>query len=212
MKEESRGSSGSAGRRRLRDSLIVVEIALAFVLLVGSGLMMRSFFRLMTVDTGFDATNILTMRLPTTIEQFPDPEQVESDICSEIRTAVAAVPGVRETAYSCAPPMQGTLLRDADAAGQQADGGSREPVRRLLQGGQPVLFLHARHQDDQRASAVRHATRGMRRARWCMNERLAKRYFDKEDPIGQRLLIQEIMPGKTELGADIVVGSRGRHR
>ena len=46
MKEEGRGSSGSASRRRLRDTLIVVEVALAFVLLVGSGLMMRSFFRL----------------------------------------------------------------------------------------------------------------------------------------------------------------------
>src|SRR4029453_6834788 len=76
MKEEGRGSSGGVGRRRLRDSLIVVEIALAFVLLVVSGLIMRSFFGLMNVDTGFESTNLLTMGLPQTTERFPDPEQL----------------------------------------------------------------------------------------------------------------------------------------
>ena len=54
-------------------SLIVAEVALAFVLLVASGLMMRSFFRLMNVDTGFDSTNVLTLRLPIATQQFPDP-------------------------------------------------------------------------------------------------------------------------------------------
>ena len=73
MKDDNRSSSGSRARRRLRDTLIVAEVALAFVLLVGSGLMMRSFFRLMNVDAGFDSTNLLTMRLPMTTERFPDP-------------------------------------------------------------------------------------------------------------------------------------------
>ncbi len=57
MKEEGRGSSGGVGRRRLRDSLIVAEIALAFMLLVVSGLMMRSFVGLLNIDAGFDSTN-----------------------------------------------------------------------------------------------------------------------------------------------------------
>src|SRR5204863_331285 len=52
MKEGGRGSVGSAAWKRIRDVLIVVEVALAFVLLVGAGLMMRSFFALMTVDPG----------------------------------------------------------------------------------------------------------------------------------------------------------------
>src|SRR6185295_10920841 len=107
MKEEGRGSSGGVGRRRLRDSLIVAEIALAFMLLVVSGLMMRSFVGLLNIDAGFDSTNLLTMRLPITVEQFPDPEQLNRYL-REVRTAVEAVPGVRETALSCAAPMQGT--------------------------------------------------------------------------------------------------------
>ena len=71
MKDGGRGSSGSASRKRLRDTLIVVEVALAFVLLVGSGLMMRSFFRLMNVDTGFDSTNVLTIGCRSPPNGFP---------------------------------------------------------------------------------------------------------------------------------------------
>ena len=108
MKEEGRGSSGSAGSRRVRDGLIVAEVALAFVLLVMSGLVMRSFLGLVNVDAGFDSTNLLTLRLPIATERFPDPDQLNRYL-REVRTAVETVPGVRETAYSCAPPMQGSL-------------------------------------------------------------------------------------------------------
>src|SRR5204863_10120384 len=101
-----RGSVGSAAWKRIRDVLIVVEVALAFVLLVGSGLMMRSFFALMTVDPGLDATNILTMGLPIDATRFPDPTALHFYL-RELRTAVEAVPGVRETAISCVPPLQG---------------------------------------------------------------------------------------------------------
>ncbi len=171
MKEEGRGSSGGVGRRRLRDSLIVAEIALAFMLLVVSGLMMRSFVGLLNIDAGFDSTNVLTMRLPVTIEQFPDPEQMNRYL-REVRTAVEAVPGVRETAYSCARTDAGHVLRHADAGGKQATRRSREAGRWLLQGRQPVLLLHARHQADQRAAARRYgheqfaACAGAERAHW----------------------------------------------
>jgi hypothetical protein len=107
MKDGGRGSSGGASHKRLRDMFIVVEVALAFVLLVGSGLMMRSFFRLLNVDPGLDSTNVLTIGMPIATERFPDPARLNQYL-REVRTAVEAVPGVRETALSCAPPMQGT--------------------------------------------------------------------------------------------------------
>ena len=210
MKEEGRGSSGSASRKRLRDTLIVIEVALAFVLLVASGLMMRSFFRLMTVDTGFDATNILTLRLPTTIETFPDPTRLNQYL-RDIRTAVETVPGVRETAYSCAPPLQGSCY-----------GMPMQPANRPM-----VDFANRSGGFFKVVSPSYFSTLGIKmlkgralsdRDTWnspralIMNERLAKRYFEKEDPIGQRMLIQEIIPGKTELGPDVsweVVGVIG---
>jgi putative ABC transport system permease protein len=210
MKEENRGSSGSAGRRRLRDSLIVAEVALAFVLLVGSGLMMRSFFRLMTVDTGFDAANLLTLRLPTTTEQYPDPTRLNQYL-SDIRTAVDAVPGVRETAYSCAPPLQGTCygmpMQPAnkpmvDVANRS--GGFFKVVSPSYFSTLGIKMVKGRALSDR---DTWNSPRAL-----VMNERLAKRYFEKEDPIGQRILIQEIIPGKTELGPDVsweVVGVMG---
>jgi hypothetical protein len=69
--------------------------------------MMRSFFRLLNVDTGLESTNVLTIGMPIATTRFPDPARLNLYL-REIRTAVEAVPGVRETALSCAPPMQGT--------------------------------------------------------------------------------------------------------
>ena len=210
MKEEGRGSSGGAGRRRLRDSLIVAEIALAFMLLVVSGLMMRSFLGLLNIDAGFDSTNLLTMRLPVTIEQYPEPEQMNRYL-REVRTAVEAVPGVRETAYSCAAPMQGTCYGmpmqvankpRVDVANR--DGGFYKvvsPSYFSALGIKPIKGRLLADTDTSNSPPV-----------LVMNERLANRYFPKEDPIGQRILIQKIVPGRTELGDDIaweVVGVIG---
>ncbi|MET0164984.1 MAG: ABC transporter permease, partial [Vicinamibacterales bacterium] len=210
MKEEGRGSSGGVGRRRLRDSLIVVEIALAFMLLVVSGLMMRSFVGLLNIDAGFDSTNVLTMRMPATIEQFPDPEQLNRYL-REVRTAVEAVPGVRETAYSCAPPMQGTCYgMPMQAANKplvelaRRDGGFYKvvsPSYFSTLGIKPIKGRLLADTDISNSPPV-----------LVLNERMVKRFFPNEDPVGQRLLIQKIVPGKTELGSDIaweVVGVIG---
>ena len=210
MKEEGRGSSGGIGRRRLRDSLIVVEIALAFMLLVVSGLMMRSFVGLLNIDAGFDSTNVLTMRMPATIEQFPDPDQLNRYL-REVRTAVEAVPGVRETAYSCAPPMQGTCYgMPMQAANKplvelaRREGGFYKvvsPSYFSTLGIKPINGRLLADTDTSNSPPV-----------LVLNERMVKRFFPNEDPVGQRLLIQKIVPGKTELGSDIaweVVGVIG---
>ena len=61
MKDGGRGSTDRMGRKRLREALIVAEVALAFILLAGSGLMLQSFYRLLNVETGIDSSNVLTM-------------------------------------------------------------------------------------------------------------------------------------------------------
>jgi putative ABC transport system permease protein len=183
---------------------------LAFVLLVGSGLMMRSFFRLMNVDAGFDSTNLLTMRLPTTTDQFPDADQLNRYL-SEVRAAVEAVPGVRETAYSCAPPMQGTCYGmpmqianrpTVDLANRR--GGFYKVVSPSYFSTLGIRVIKGRALSDR---DTRNSPPVL-----MINERFARRYFPDEDPIGQHILIQEIVPGKTELGPDIsweVVGMIG---
>jgi putative ABC transport system permease protein len=200
MKEGGRGSSGGS-RKILREALIVSEVALAFVLLVGSGLMMRSFFTLMNAEMGFDGTNVLTMTLPIATERFPDPERLNLYL-REIRTAVEAVPGVKETAYSCAPPMRGTCY---GMPWQVADRPLENKANR--QGGF-FKIVSASYFSTLRLQLVKGRALSDRDAKGSprvlvINERLARRDFKDADPIGRRLLIEEIIPGKTELGPDI---------
>ena len=201
MKDGGRGSTGSAARKRLRDVLIVMEVALAFVLLVGSGLMMRSFFRLLNVETGFDSTNVLTMVLPNSPQRFPDPAALNLYL-REIRAAVEAVPGVRETAYSCVPPMQGSCY------GMPMQVANRPIVDRANRQGGFYKVVSPSYFTALGLKVIRGRALSERDVKnsppvLVINERLAKREFDKQDPIGQRILIQEIVPGKTELGQEI---------
>jgi hypothetical protein len=87
MKDGGRGASSGGSRRRLRDLLVIAEVSLAFILLVGSGLMMRTFFGLMNAESGFDATNTVTVPVPIALKRFPDPKQLNAYL-HEIRTAV----------------------------------------------------------------------------------------------------------------------------
>jgi putative ABC transport system permease protein len=201
MKEGGRGSSGGASHKRLRDALIVAEVALAFVLLVGSGLMMRSFFRLMNVDAGLDSTNVLTIGMPIATERFPDPARLNQYL-REVRTAVEAVPGVRETALSCAPPMQGTCYGmpmqvagrpNTDRANRQ--GGFYKVVSPSYFTTLGLRLARGRALSDRDVKSAPPVL--------VINERLAAREFPGQDPVGQRLLIQEIIPGKTVLGPEI---------
>jgi putative ABC transport system permease protein len=201
MKDGGRGSTDRASRKRLRDMLIVSEVALAFVLLVGSGLMMRSFYRLLTVDLGFESTNVLTIGLPVTPQRFPDSTQLNQYL-REIRAAVEAVPGVRETAFSCAPPMQGACY------GMPMQVASRPIVDRANRSGGFFKVVSPSYFSALKLKIVRgrvlsdHDTKSAPPV-LLINERFAKREFENQDPIGQRVLIQEVIPGKTELGPEI---------
>ncbi len=201
MKEGGRGTTSGSARRRLRDVLVVGEMALAFVLLVGAGLLMRSFFRLVDVDTGFDSTNVLTMGLPVAQKRFPDALQFNAYL-REMRAAVEAVPGVRETAVTSALPMQGggygmpmqvAGLPTVDRANRQ--GGFFKMVSPSYFHALGIKVLKGRALDE-------HDTKGAPPVT-VINQRLAQKYFAKEEPLGQRILIQEIVPGKTELGPEI---------
>jgi putative ABC transport system permease protein len=201
MKEGGRGSTGGAAKRRFRDLLVVAEISVAFVLLVGSGLMMRSFFHLVNVDMGFDSTNILTMNLPTSDKLYPDPRQL-NNYFREIQTSVEAIPGVRETALTCALPLQGSCY------GMPMQPANQPMIDRANRKGgfykivSPSYFHTLGIKLLKGRALTDHDTGGAPPA-LVLNERLAKQYFPNENPIGQRILIQQIIPGKTQLGPEI---------
>jgi len=102
LKESGRNSSG--GGKRLRQSLVVAEVALALLLLVGAGLLLRSFQRLLDVDPGFDAHNVLTIRL-----RLPDAKYRESaqtlGFLQQAEARVAALTGVQAVSFSAGVPF-----------------------------------------------------------------------------------------------------------
>jgi len=201
MKDGGRGSTDRAGRKRLREALIVAEVALAFVLLAGSGLMLQSFYRLFNVETGIDSSNVLTMGLPIATERFPDTARLNQYL-RDIRAAVEAVPGVKEAAWSCAPPMQGACY------GMPMQVASKPMVDRANRAGGFYKIVSPSYFTTLKLQMIRGRTLSDRDTKSAppalvVNERLAKREFGDKNPIGERLLIQEIVPGKTELGPEI---------
>ena len=92
--------------RQKAGALVVTEVAMAFVLLTGAGLLIRSFFRMQQVDTGFDSANVLTAALPFRENRFHDPAQFSSYM-RLVRSRLSALPGVRDVATTTALPMRG---------------------------------------------------------------------------------------------------------
>ena len=106
MKEGGRSTTSGAARARLRNALIVSEVALAFMLLAGAGLLVGSFFRMLQVDTGLTSANVMTARLPIARGRFTHPEQLVQYV-QFLDQRLRAEPGVRDVAFSNVLPMQG---------------------------------------------------------------------------------------------------------
>ena len=201
MKEGGHGSTSGSGGRRMRASLVVAEVALAFVLLVGAGLMMRSVFGLLDVERGYDSHNVLTAALPIATAQYPDPAALNAYLDS-IRAALEGAPGVTGVALTTALPLRGW------GYGMPYQIAGRDIVDRARR---PAAFFKM-------VTPSYFATLGinLRRGRTLsetdtagappvavINETFAKREFADVDPVGQRLLVQRIIPGQTGLGEEV---------
>ena len=102
---ESRASGRSLGRLPTRQLLVVFELALALVLLAGSGTMLRSLAKLLAVDPGFDATRVLTLRLNT--PAGPNARDSLPAFYETLLSRLRAIPGVQEAALGDCPPLAG---------------------------------------------------------------------------------------------------------
>lgn len=105
LTDPSRGPIGGGGRQTLRGLLVVSEVALAMVLLVGAGLLMRSFLKMQAVDMGFQSENVLTMRVRPSWARFdgrPDPA-----FYAQLFARLDRIPGVASVGGSSRLPMTG---------------------------------------------------------------------------------------------------------
>ncbi|MEZ5316734.1 MAG: ABC transporter permease [Vicinamibacterales bacterium] len=103
LKDESRATTGSPATRRLRGVLVVVEVALAIVLLVGAALMARSFVKLNQVDRGFDTSGLVVLRVGLPANGYLDPRS-RDDLTTALIDRVRLLPGVRAATAGGVPP------------------------------------------------------------------------------------------------------------
>lgn len=201
LKEASRSSTSSASALTLRGLLIVSEVALAFVLLAGAGLLIRSFYRLQQVDAGFNSSNVVTMWLPMDDKQYTQGKQI-TEYYREILDHVQAVPGIRDAATTSALPLQGWGYgMPFQVAGKPITDVSNRPgcfFKMVSPSYFRSLEMHLRkgrglaETDTQAAAPMT-----------VINETMANKYFKDENPIGKRILVQQIVPAKHALGNDI---------
>jgi predicted permease len=181
------GRGSTRGRSRTRSVLVVAEVALALVLLVGSGLLLRSMERLFATDVGFDSSELLTMQVQTVGLRFDDDAAV-SRFFEQALDAVRQVPGVTAAAFTSQLPLSG----DSDLYGVRFDPsrpddpgelrgtfryavspGYFETMRIPLRGGRLI-------DEDDRAATEPVA---------LVSESLAKRRLPGREPVGERLRI-----------------------
>jgi putative ABC transport system permease protein len=107
LKDGGRSSTQGTARNRLRNGLVIAEVALALVLLSGAGLLMKSFARLQNVNAGFNPRNVLTFEISLPKIQYPnDPSIVRFN--NEAQRRLAALPGVQAAGFSTILPLAGT--------------------------------------------------------------------------------------------------------
>ena len=106
LKEGGRGATQGRTRRRMRGALIVSQTALAVILLVGAGLLLRSFARLLETDPGFRSERALAMTIPLPRQAYPQANQI-TNFYQELLRRTAALPGVTSVGASTDLPLKG---------------------------------------------------------------------------------------------------------
>ena len=184
LKDGGRASGGVAGQR-LRSALVGSEIALAVVLLVGAGLMMKSLLRLMQVNLGFDPTNVLTMTVVLPAGKYTDPNRMVA-YYQQAQERLAALPGVTGVgAVSQLPLQPGNTTRfivEGEAApppGQETEANIRVASANYFQALGIPLAQGRNFAESDKADATRVA---------IINQSLAEKLFSGRSAVGRRLL------------------------
>jgi len=185
--KESAGRSGTgAAQGAMRSVLVVVEMALALVLLVGSALLIRTSLALRAVDPGFDAAHVLTMRMSVSSPEFMKADAVERLVRTGIER-LRSVPGVEVASATCCVPLEGGYglpfiiagrpLKDAPSHGGggwlTVSPGYFEVFKIAMKRGRSFT-----ERDDAQGGPVA-----------IVNEAFVRQYFKDDDPLRERLII-----------------------
>ncbi len=185
LKAGAKTATSSGSSQLWRDSLVVAEVALGLVLLIGAGLMMRSFASLTNVHPGFDPNNVLTARITLTGPAYDDTEARRRYV-SQTLERLRALPGVESAALVAPMPFSGAEIGgDFRFEGYAAPEPGEEPAANVrnvtAQYFQTIKIplLKGRYFSEQEQRGDVGAA--------IVNERFAKVFFANDDPIGKRI-------------------------
>jgi predicted permease len=192
LRDDSRTGTAGRGARSLRRGLVVAQVALAFVLLVGAGLLLASFRKLLAVDPGFRAEHVLTGRVSAVRAKYPDDNALRSYV-SRALERVRSLPGVEAAGATSYLPFS----LDSNSSVIIAEGYTMAPGESLVSPNQLYVtpgYLEALHVSLKRGRLFAESdTSGAPRV-VIVDEQLAKRFWRDADPIGRRMFL----PGRPE--------------
>ncbi|HKP85995.1 MAG TPA: ABC transporter permease [Blastocatellia bacterium] len=186
LKDAGRGSTGGLGRKRLSNLLVIAEVALALVLLVSGGLMMRSFLKLLEVNPGFNPQNVLTVNISLPFKKYSDDDK-QAAFVRQLSERVAALPGAQSVGVTNVMPIVNDFNLGFVIEGQPRGTNAELPSTKyygvspdfFAAMGIPLLsgrvFTERDNKDSTRVVII--------------NETMARRYFPGVDPIGKRMHI-----------------------
>lgn len=206
------GRMASQGSQRLRDGLVVGQMALAMVLLVGAGLLVGSFWRMASVDPGFDAENVLLVEVSLPADQFPEMSPQVGAAYRQVLDALESNPGIVSAGATMASPINGNRPANFVARSDRA----LEPEDFLPIGFRPVTpgffeamgmpLLRGSTFDELQVDGVMAAVMEGEEAMVPMvvSRSLAERMWPEEDPVGKTLVWGQ--PGGAPMQVAAVVG------
>ena len=187
LNESGRSATGGAANHRLRSALVISEFAIAMLLLVGAGLLLRSFERMQTAAAGFTPDHLLVADVPLSKNAYPMPEQRYA-FFDHLLESARAIPGVRSAGAASFLPMSGngSLIhfniygRPPKSPHEYIAAGYRTISEDYLETlGVPLMAGRTiKRADDEKAAAV-----------VVVNTSFAKEYFGSESPLGKRMQI-----------------------
>ena len=185
LKEGMRGSSGGVASRRARNTLVMAEMALAVVLLVGAGLLIRSFSKLLAVDPGFRAERVVTFAIAAPDTKYGQYAQ-RRELVSNLVERMKRVPGAQGAAVVTGLPLSNIMMRTSahivgtppERPGERksTDVAMATPGYFTTMGIPLVAGRDFTDRDGSGAPVVS-----------IVNQEFVKRYFPNENPIGKRI-------------------------
>jgi putative ABC transport system permease protein len=208
LKEGGRGGSAGKSQGRLRSALVVTEVALSLMLLVGAGLLVKSFRQLLTTDPGYSPARVLAVTVALNTKRFADDES-RAAYFREAVARLGQLPGVEAAGLTRLLPLgRSDIFRSFNIAGRPPFApGSRNNARNYAVSPEyfRVMSVPVRRGRTFGASDTKDSSPVI-----IINEALARRYFPDQEPLGQHIVMDG--PGDTTLPPREIVGVVGNVR